>query len=97
MAPIPRLKWPRIWIGCSLYLIICALDELEFMLFALILFAVACGFYGERIKQRQQWRQDKLLWWVLNAELPRVPYTDWDEFERRADPRIRRVVVDPSE
>ena len=92
MAPIPGRKWPMIWIGCALYLIVCAIDELEYMPFAFVLLALACWHYARRIKARQQWREQREFEWLMNMpELP--PATDWVAFERNA--LRRRVVIEP--
>jgi hypothetical protein len=81
LRPIPSLKWPVIWLGFSVYLVgwafidafidreedsAAALAALPVML---VLFALACWHYHRRLKQRQQWRNDKLIWWIVNREL----------------------------
>ena len=89
MAPMPGRKGQLIFIGFSLYLVVMAIDELEFMPLALAVLAIACWLYVARIKERQQWRDNKLVWWCVNRELETPVYPDWDAFERAIT--IRKV------
>jgi len=90
MPSIPSLKWPAIWLACTVYLVgwsvidafidreadaAAALGALPLMV---ALLALAYWHYGRRLKQRQQWRADRLIWWICERELdplPRCPPT----------------------
>jgi hypothetical protein len=99
----PSLKWPLIWTGFAIYLVAWAFidavvdveeDRLHAAL-ALPLCVVglifALRFLRQRLAQRQQWRAQKFVAWLLADNLPAPEVTDWQQYERDLELRLRRA------
>ena len=102
--PIPSIKWPLIWIFTAGYIVVASfidftvgIDSKDDAINAMYCFPLACiglvfaiRFLLKRLKQRQQWRNEKFIMW-LKKPLPAPRVTDWVAFERRTE---REVAID---
>ena len=99
---LPSLTWPLISIAIALYLSVGWLAEAAvgdsppagaLLIFALstIGLMAASKFYARRVAARRHWRQQRLIDWLITAELPAPEPVDWDAYERDVETRLRHA------
>jgi hypothetical protein len=101
MASIPSLKWPLIWLVVAGYLVVASFIDFTVGIddardaegamycfpFLVIGLVFAFRWLRKRLAQRQQWRETRLMEWIL-SDLPAPEKTDWEAIERQLDQEV---------